>query len=161
MLEVRRWYEGASWFVCGLMALSGCRSESTGAGESPREVAGAASAAAAGVLLAGEFAAAARGGRGRAEIVRQGNDYALRLVGVRIEAGGPVRVYLVGAERASTTRSVVEAEQKYDLAALDPRLDEQLIPLPSAPDPALRSVVLWEPRYGVNLAYAALGTQER
>jgi hypothetical protein len=42
------------------------------------------------------------------------------------------------------------------MAALTPAVPEQLIDLPSEPDSALRSVVLWDPRYGANLASANL-----
>jgi hypothetical protein len=108
------------------------------------------------VLLTGAFEHAAKPAEGEAEIVRRGDDYELRLRRVRVASDRPVRVYLVGAERASTTRSVVEAELKYDMEDLKPGLAEQVIALPSEPDSALRSVVLWDPAFSVNLAFAAL-----
>ena len=108
------------------------------------------------VLLAGAFERAAKPAEGEAEIVRQDDRFELRLHRVRVASTRPVRVYLVGAERASTTRSVVEAELKYDMEELKPALAEQVIALPSEPDPALRSVVLWDSAFSVNLSFAAL-----
>jgi hypothetical protein len=108
------------------------------------------------VLLAGGFEPAAKRAEGEAEIVRQGDSFELRLHHVRVASERPVRVYLVGAERASTTRSVGETELKYDMDQLHPNLAEQVIALPSEPDPALRSVVLWDPMFAVNLGFAAL-----
>ncbi len=109
------------------------------------------------VLLAGQFANGAKPASGNAQLVRRGDRYELVLQKVRVDSRRAVRVYLVGVERASTTRSVIETEQKYDLAELDQTTDEQVVPLPSEPAPELRSVVLWEPGYGVNLGYAPLG----
>lgn len=109
-----------------------------------------------GVLLSGEFRRVAKAAYGRAEVVRQGQDYTLKLSQARVEAKGPIRVYWVGVEHASTTRAVVEAGLKYDMAELEQGSSEQIIELPSKPDPALRSVVLWHPTYAINLAYAPL-----
>jgi hypothetical protein len=67
-----------------------------------------------------------------------------------------VRVYLVGHERASSTRILDETEMKYDMGELERGVPEQRIELPSEPDPALRSVVLFYPSFGVNLAVAPL-----
>jgi hypothetical protein len=108
------------------------------------------------VLLAGDFQRVVKPATGRAEITRSGDSCELRLTGVSVAASGPVRVYLVGTEHADTTRAVVEAELKYDMAQLDQDTAEQTIALPSVPDPRLRSVVLYEPVFAVNLAYAAL-----
>jgi|GEM_PF-5466953 hypothetical protein len=119
--------------------------------------ASATSAEATTVLLAGRFANGAKPASGEAQIVRRGDRYELVLRKVRVDSRRTVRVYLVGVERASTTRSVIETEQKYDMAELDQTTDQQIVPLPSEPAPELRSVVLWEPTYGVNLGYAALG----
>jgi hypothetical protein len=66
------------------------------------------------VLLLGGFEPAKRA-EGEAEIVRRDDRFELRLQLVRVASESPVRVYLVGAARASTTRSVVEAELKYDM----------------------------------------------
>ena len=106
--------------------------------------------------LAGEFQDGMKPTQGRAEIVARGRVFELRLHQVQVKSNRPVRVYLVGAERASTTRKVVEAELKYDMAELDPSVTQQVIALPGQPDPVLRSVVLWDPVFGVNLGFAPL-----
>jgi hypothetical protein len=108
------------------------------------------------ILLEGAFEQAAKPVEGQAQIVRRGDGFELRLRRVRVTSSRPVRVYLVGAERASTTRSVISAELKYDMDELHSNQTEQTIALPSEPDPALRSVVLWDPEYSVNLGFAAL-----
>ncbi len=129
-------------------AAAGCRRESPPPAE--QQVSGPV------VLLRGVFVSVAKTAQGHAEIVRDGERFELRLRGVTIESKRPVRVYLVGAERASTTRSVFEARLQYDMAELEVGADPQIIALPSEPDPSLRSVVLWEPTFYVNLAYAPL-----
>ncbi len=108
------------------------------------------------VLLEGTFEHAAKPVEGKAEILRQGSRFELRLHGVGVASDRPLRVYLVGTERASTTRSVVVTELKYDMDELQPGVAEQVIALPSEPDPALRSVVLWDPVFAVNVGFAAL-----
>jgi hypothetical protein len=108
------------------------------------------------VLLQGTFESVAKPAQGRAEIVRTGERYELHLHGARVESQRPVRVYLVGVARAPTTRSVIDAELKYDMAELDQGATHQVIALPSAPDPAIRTVVMWEPTFYVNLAFASL-----
>ncbi len=108
------------------------------------------------VLLTGAFEHAAKPAKGEAEIVRQGDRFELRLRRVQVASERPVHVYLVGTERAATTRSVVEAELKYDMEELKPGVAEQVIALPSEPDSKLRSVVLWDPEFSVNLAFAPL-----
>ena len=109
-----------------------------------------------GVLLEGTFERVARPVTGRASIVRHGASYELVLNGVTVAQEGAVRIYLVGHERPSTTRIVDETEMKYDMEELERGGAEQRIALPSEPDPALRSVVLFYPTFGVNLAYAPL-----
>ncbi|MBN2195330.1 MAG: DM13 domain-containing protein [Polyangiaceae bacterium] len=106
--------------------------------------------------LTGEFKGIAKRASGTAEIVQHADGFHLRLRSVRVDSQQMVRVYLVGAPQANTTRSVIETEMKYDMAALDQSTAEQIVELPSEPDPALRTVVLWEPAYKINLAYAPL-----
>lgn len=108
------------------------------------------------ILLDGKFERVARPVTGTASIVRRGTEYELVLHGVTVAQEGAVRVYLVGHERAATTRIVDETEMKYDMAELERGGSEQRIALPSEPDPALRSVVLFYPVFGVNLAFAPL-----
>lgn len=105
------------------------------------------------VLLEGSFRSVGKSGTGRARIVRAGDQYELRLEGVELAAEG-AHVYLVGLEDARTSSAVDQAELKYDMGALEG--PDQRIALPSAPDPALRVVVLWNPRFSVNLAAAPL-----
>lgn|SRR5512145_3088919 len=109
-----------------------------------------------GVLLEGTFERVARPVTGKASIVRRGTTYELVLSGVTVSQEGSVHVYLVGHDRPKTTRIVDETEMKYDMAELEPGGAEQRILLPSEPDPALRSVVLFYPTFGVNLAFAPL-----
>jgi hypothetical protein len=132
----------------------GCRS-STEASEASRQP-----DSGSGVLLAGDFQRVVKPATGHAAIERDADGYELRLNGVGVTSARPVRVYLVGSERADTTRVVVETELKYDMAELDQGAAEQLIALPSAPDPKLRSVVLYDALFGINLAYAALKPPE-
>jgi len=134
--------------ACGLVSASACRRDTSG------PVAEDSSAPT--VVLAGEFERVAKSAQGRAEIVRRGDQFELRLRQVRVDSKRPVRVYLVGVDRAPTTRSVASAELKYDMATLDQTVAEQIIALPSEPDPRIRSVVLWEPTFYVNLAFAPL-----
>jgi len=108
------------------------------------------------ILLEGTFERVAKAAGGSARIVRRGDNYELRLNNVTVAQEGAVRVYLVGHERASSTRILGETEMKYDMAELDRSVSEQRIELPSEPDRALRSVVLWYPPFGVNLAVAPL-----
>ena len=67
-----------------------------------------------------------------------------------------MHVYFVGVPAAKTTREVVQTDTKYDFGLLLTDAPQQVIDLPSEPAPELRSVVLWNPAYGVNLAFAAL-----
>jgi len=134
--------------LCGGGLLSACRHESKPQTERDPN--------APTVLLQGTFESVAKPARGRAEIVRTGERYELHLYGARVDSQRPVRVYLVGVDRAPTTRSVADAELKYDMAELDQDAAHQIISLPSEPNPAIRSVVLWEPTFYVNLAFAPL-----
>jgi hypothetical protein len=105
------------------------------------------------VLLEGAFQAVSKTARGKVRVIRVGERYELRLEAVELAAEG-AHVYLVGLEEASTSNAVDAAELKYDLGPL--QTPAQTIELPSAPDPSLRVVVLWNPRYAVNLAAARL-----
>lgn len=108
------------------------------------------------VVVSGRFQTVTRPASGSVELVKQGEEYALRLSGVSVKAEGPVHVYLVGLDSALSTAAVDGAELKYDLGPLRVDASEQRIELPSQPDPKLRSVVLWQPKFGANLAAAPL-----
>lgn len=108
------------------------------------------------VALAGTLQAASRPVSGTVEILQEGSKYTLRLRKVRVKATGPIHVYLVAHPAASTTRDVLATEDRYDFGPLDEQADDQYIPLPSEPAAALRSVVLFQPTFGVNLAWAKL-----
>ena len=108
------------------------------------------------VLLRGEFVNVSRPVTGSVELVRKGEAYRLELRGVSVTFDGAVHVYLVGLEEAMTTRAVSSTDLKYDMGTLQQGQNQQSIDLPSEPDPRLRSVVLWSPAYGVNLASARL-----
>lgn len=107
------------------------------------------------VLLRGSFVAVAKTASGAVDLRARGDDYELCLENVTIAHDGPVRVYLVGLDDAPSTAAVDRAPLKYDIGPLGAE-KHQCITLPSAPDPTLRSVVLWNPRYGANLAAAQL-----
>lgn len=143
--------------VCGE---PGCRNRRSPTQPSPSahtSAAGSATTASAEqILLEGSFERVSRAASGTARIVRLGNAYELRLSSVTVAQEGTVRVYLVGHERPSSTRILDETELKYDMAELERGVVEQRIELPSEPDPALRSVVLLHPAFGVNLAVAPL-----
>lgn len=113
------------------------------------------------VLLVGSFERVARAASGSAQIVRRGDSFELQLKGVSVAQEGVVRVYLVGHDYAKSTRILDETEMKYDMAELERGVPEQNIALPSEPDPALRSVVLFYPEFGVNLAVAPLRPSKR
>jgi hypothetical protein len=108
------------------------------------------------ILLEGSFERVAKAATGTARIMRCGKTYELRLSDVTVQQEGMVRVYLVGHERPSNTHILDETELKYDMAELERVKSEQRIELPSEPDPALRSVVLYYPAFGANLAVAPL-----
>lgn len=108
------------------------------------------------VLLEGTFERVARASSGKAQIVRRGTRYELCLKDMTVAQEGTLRVYLVGHPRASNTRVLDETEMKYDMAELERNVAEQRIELPSEPDPALRSVVIYNPLFGVNVAFASL-----
>lgn len=112
------------------------------------------------VLLRGKFTRVAKGATGSAELVRRGEQYQLRLRGAGVDSLGEVHVYLVGLPDARSTAALTEAETKYDFGPLKQNAPEQLIDLPSEPAPELRTVVLYEPRYRINLAAAALRPPE-
>jgi hypothetical protein len=110
------------------------------------------------VLLRGTFQAVTKPAQGTAEIIKRGEDYELQLSGVSVKSSGEVHVYLVGLPSAPSTAAVDAVDMKYDMASLTQGAAEQHIALPSEPDVALRSVVLWDPKYGANLASATLST---
>lgn len=137
----------------------GCRSPQAASDPRPSMSASAAATGAAELqetMLEGKFERVARAVTGAASIVRRGADFELVLHGVTVAQEGTVRVYLVGHDRASSTRILDETEMKYDMAELERGVGEQRIGLPSEPDPKLRSVVLFYPEFGVNLAVAPL-----
>jgi len=107
-------------------------------------------------FLTGDFVRVVKAVTGKAEIRHEGDEYWLVLRDVTLDAEGQIHVYLVGHEAARTTRAVTEAELKYDMGPLERGAAEQRIALPSRPDESLRSVVLFEVEFGVNLAVAPL-----
>jgi hypothetical protein len=109
-----------------------------------------------GVIASGRFENVGKRVSGRAQLENTSSGYVLRLLEVQLDAAGPIHVYLVGLDEAKNTRAVDEAELKYDMGPLDDDKAEQVIQLPGKPDPALRSIVLWNPTYGANLAAASL-----
>ena len=108
------------------------------------------------VLLSGSFKRVTKPAAGRAEIVRQGQKYWIKLSDTSVDNLGEVHVYLVGLPDVRSTVELRAAQTLYDFGPLEQGAKEQMIPLPSAPAPELRSVVLYELRYAVNLASAAL-----
>jgi len=108
------------------------------------------------LLLAGQFERVSKATSGRAEIWCRGTRYELRLTDVTVATDAAVRVYLVAHERASSTFLVDSAALKYDMAELERGVSQQVIELPSEPDPRLRSVVLFHPSFGINLGFAPL-----
>lgn len=134
--------------ACGLFAWLACQHS-----EKTDETTKGASAATERVLLEGSFRAVAKSAKGRARVVQEGENYELRLDGVELAADG-AHVYLVGLDDARTSAAVDGTETKYDMGPLEP--PDQVIQLPSEPAASLRVVVLWQPRFGVNLAAAPL-----
>lgn len=108
------------------------------------------------VLLQGRFSAVGKAASGSVTLVERGDAYELVLDGVHLSHEGDIRVYLVGLDSANTTAAVDGAKDKYDLGSLDLGQNRQVITLPSKPAPKLRSVVLWNAKYGANLAAASL-----
>jgi hypothetical protein len=136
------------WLLGSACLGSGCRKSDGGAASQAAD--------AEQVVLAGHFQAVAKPASGSVQIIRRGTSYELVLNRVSLKTPHPAHVYLVGSPSARTTHDVDAAEMKYDLGVLQNDQAEQRIALPSEPDPALRSVVLWDPRYAANLASAAL-----
>lgn len=108
------------------------------------------------VVASGRFEAVTRPGSGSVELLKRGEEYTLKLAGVSLKSDGPIRVYLVGLDAALSTAAVDDAELKYDMGPLHLDAAEQRIELPGAPDPKLRSVVLWHGAFRANLAAARL-----
>ena len=111
------------------------------------------------VLLSGTFKRVAKKVEGRVELVRRGDSYALRLLNTKVDNLGEVHVYFVGLPDAKTTLEMAATETQYDFGPLKQGAPEQIIGLPSEPAPELRTVVLFEPRYRVNLASAVLAAE--
>lgn len=145
------WVGIAALFTCFGMCPA-CKSDS--GGTQARE--SAASPDSADVLLSGRFERVAKKVEGRVELVRKGDRYALRLLGTSVDHPGEVHVYFVGLPSARSTLEMARTEMQYDFGKLEQGAPEQIIGLPSEPAPELRTVVLFEPRYRVNLAAAAL-----
>jgi hypothetical protein len=107
--------------------------------------------------LQGSFIRVAKRASGSARFaVTLEGQHQLVLENVEVDAADPVHVYLVAQEDAPTTASVEATEDKYDVGVLNAEAPVQRFDLPSAPDAKLRVVVLWNVRYGVNLAQARL-----
>lgn len=129
----------------------GCRQDSDSANPAAEN-----SAPTSQVLLRGDFARVAKNVSGSAEIVRSGDRYQLRLHHTKVDTLGEVHIYLVGLPEVPSTAALTATDVKYDFGPLEQGAPQQLIELPSEPAPELRSVVLYEPRYRINLAAAAL-----
>ncbi len=108
------------------------------------------------MLRRGQFSAVGKPASGDVAIVQRGTSFELVLDGVHLKHDGDVRVYLVGLDSAKTTAAVDGTKDKYDLGPLDRSRRRQVITLPGFPSPNLRSVVLWNAKYGANLAAASL-----
>lgn len=108
------------------------------------------------MVLRGSFQGVARSASGAVSMVRQGDDLQLQLKRVRVQDDGPVHVYLVAATAVASTSALDAIDLKYDFGPLARDGSEQHIALPDDPDPALRSVVLYNPKFGVVLASASL-----
>jgi hypothetical protein len=107
--------------------------------------------------LQGSFAQVAKraSGTARFSITLEGQ-HQLLLEHVEVDSKDPIHVYLVARDDAPTTASVEATEDKYDVGVFDPDAAIQRFDLPSAPAPELRVAVLWNVRFGVNLAQAKL-----
>jgi len=152
-------------YPCGLLAalvivLAGACPGCKGSGASKTDAADSSQAPSASdeteVLLSGSFKRVAKKVEGRVELVRRGKNYALRLLNTKVDNLGEVHVYFVGLPDARSTLEMAATETQYDFGPLQQGAPEQLIALPSEPAPELRTVVLFEPRYRVNLAAAPL-----
>lgn len=130
----------------------GCNRDS----ESPAPAASQVASGRNGVLLSGTFQRVAKAADGRAEIIRRGGKYLLRLSNTTVDTHGEVHVYLVGLPDVTSTAELIATDAVYDFGVLEQGAGEQLIKLPSEPAPELKTVVLFEPRYHVNLARAPL-----
>jgi hypothetical protein len=138
-----------------LLVAVGCNKRPT----STEEVSAASSLAdPAPALLSGSFSSVAKRvtGQARFAYVASTDAYQLILEHVEVDTTDPVHIYLVARDEAPTTGAVQDTEDKYDLGELQNGAPIQVIDLPSAPAPDLRTVVLWGVKYGVNLAQAPL-----
>ena len=128
-------------------AIPGCKKKSSdsAASEEPVEE----------VLLEGRFRKVTKEATGIVQIRRRAGDYELVLRGVTVHAKPPIHVYVVGLPEARSTAAVDGTDSKYDMGSLEEGTTEQIIAIPKPLD-ELRSVVLWNPAFGVNLASASL-----
>lgn len=106
-------------------------------------------------LLEGHFRKVTKEGDGVVQIRRRGKNYELVLRGVTVHAKPPIHVYIVGLREARSTAAVDATDSKYDVGPLKLGAAEQVISIPKPLD-ELRTVVLWNPAFGVNLAAASL-----
>jgi hypothetical protein len=107
--------------------------------------------------LQGSFTRVAKRASGTARFaVTLEGTHQLVLENVEVDSKDPIHVYLVARDDAPTTASVEATEDRYDIGVLDPEAPLQRFNLPSAPDAQLRVAVLWNVRFGVNLAQAQL-----
>ena len=109
-----------------------------------------------GVFLKGHFQAAAKAITGDVSIEKIGEHFELVLQNIQSEASGPIRIYLVDVPAPKTTRDIDGTERKFDMGELDLEQNVQKISLPVALPADIHSVVLWQPKYRINLAYATL-----
>jgi hypothetical protein len=137
---------------CTVSGALGCKAESSASSDAPS----ASQAATPLVLLEGTFRRVSKKANGKAQIIRRGERYQIRLLGVSVDTLGETHVYLVGLPDARSTAEVIQATNKYDFGPLRQGAFQQLIDLPSKPALELRTVVLYEPRFHVNLAAAPL-----
>ena len=107
------------------------------------------------ILLEGRLRRVAKNADGIVQIRRRDGDYQLVLRGVQIQATPLVRVYILGLDEARSTAAVDGTDSKYDMGPLKFDTPEQVISIPKPLD-ELRSVVLWNPAFGINLASASL-----
>ena len=134
------------------VALPACQKESSDPAPAPA----ASTPAETRVLLQGSFERVAKHVTGSVALIEGPRGCQLRLRDVTVDNLGEVQIYFVGLPEAKSTLALTAVETKYDFGPLQQGAHEQLIDLPGKPAPELRSVVLYEPRYRVNLAAAAL-----
>ena len=152
MFRVPRCCPVAPVLLAGLLGVAGCQRETGDEHAAPSSSASDSNR----VLLTGTFERVAKKVTGRVELVQAGGRYQLRLLNVSVDNLGEVHVYFVGLPEAKSTLVLATTQTQYDFGPLEQGSPEQLIDLPSKPASELRTVVLYEPRYRVNLAAASL-----